>query len=127
MDKVRFCGQPGCTGLAVNSPFCPEHVSDNYKTRAEKRLKAEQQGHGWYSRRAWRDRLRPMKLRHNPICEKCEREPATEVHHVDDSWKNTGDWRLFIDLANLMSLCKSCHSGETAEATNKKKQERAYV
>jgi len=59
-------------------------------------------------------RLRMMKLRADPVCQMpgCE-QPATEVHHVialADGGENT--------LGNLESLCKPCHSRETARRTH---------
>lgn len=65
----------------------------------------------FYDTRAWRDRIRPAKLRRNPLCEDCLEqqltEAATEVDHVDgDSANNLPE--------NLRSLCKTCHSKKTA-------------
>jgi len=112
MDKLRFCSQPGCTFIATNSRFCPGHQENNYQTARNR--------HPWYNRRIWRDRIRPMKLRMNPMCEDCNIKPATDVHHIDESWKETEDWSLFLSLENLMSLCHECHSKRTMQGNHAK-------
>ncbi len=111
-DVLAFCAEPGCSGIATNSRWCSRHLSENY----EKRARANRpERDSWYLRAAWRGPygVRGYKLRHSPICERCNRAKATQVHHRDDSWKETGDWSLFIDQKNLESLCDSCHSAET--------------
>lgn len=59
---------------------------------------------------AWR-RVRALKLRDNPLCERCQRngrlEPATHVHHVKERSIHP---ELALELSNLESLCTSCHS-----------------
>jgi len=64
--------------------------------------------------RAWR-RTRDLKLKRDPLCEDCLEnefvEPAVEVHHVIKIAERP-DLRLDID--NLRSLCKTCHSIRTA-------------
>lgn len=59
----------------------------------------------------WR-RVREVKLSLNPLCEDCDANGltvgATEVDHV--TALSAGGTH---DLANLRSLCKSCHSRKT--------------
>jgi hypothetical protein len=41
---------------------------------------------------------------------------ACQVHHLDDSWKVTRNWFIFMGGYNgelLQSLCGPCHSEET--------------
>jgi|ERR1035441_282874 hypothetical protein len=116
-----FCSEPGCVGIAQPGKWCAAHVADNYQRR---RAAARPERDSWYARAAWYRRVRPHKLQHDPMCEKpgCGR-PATDVHHKDDSWKTTGDWRLFIDQANLESLCHQHHSEETM----RRNQERGLI
>lgn len=61
----------------------------------------------------WR-KLRRVKLDRDPLCQHClERdrtEAATEVDHITP----IEDGGARLDLANLQSLCKSCHSKKTA-------------
>ena len=116
-DQLTFCAEPGCTGIAVNSRFCATHSTDNY---AERKAQARPERDSWYDRAAWRTYVKPYKLRHDPLCHDCGKE-AKEVHHIDDSWKESGDWRLFIDQNNLMSLCHRCHSRRTMQANHKRK------
>jgi hypothetical protein len=117
-ERVTFCARSGCMTLVKNNGYCPAHTFRHVRPEFDK----------FYNKRAWRDRVRPMKLRRDPICEfekdgkKCT-DPAAQVHHKDGSWKQTGDWHLFIDNSNLMSLCHSHHSQITMEEQNK---ERGY-
>ena len=43
-------------------------------------------------------------LINNPLCEVCEKTPATEVHHKDNTKDNHR-------LSNLMAVCHKCHIG----------------
>ena len=99
-----FCAEPGCPGIAQTGKWCPAHVGDNYQKR---RAAARPGRDSWYDRAAWRGPygVKKHKLRHDPMCERegC-RKPATDVHHKDDSWKETGDWSLFIGGVNMTNL-----------------------
>ena len=57
----------------------------------------------------WR-KLRAFVLRESPICEHCAQrglvEAATDVDHIDNDPTNNS-------MANLSSLCASCHSQKT--------------
>src|SRR5688572_12324257 len=63
-----------------------------------------------YDRRAWRDRLRPMKLSRDALCAHCLKAgqvvAANEINHIDGDSSNDA-WN------NLESLCKPCHSRVT--------------
>jgi 5-methylcytosine-specific restriction enzyme A len=63
----------------------------------------------WYQKRIWRKR-RAAHLRLFPICKFCEQRgivtPATVADHVKP---HKGEWNEFR-LAELQSLCASCHS-----------------
>lgn len=91
------CNYPGCPKLTFGR-YCPEHeklVNKKYEKTRETAVKR-----GYNTR--WR-KLRKMVLNEKPICEECERVPATEVHHLNgDSRDNR--------MENLQPLCKSCHS-----------------
>ena len=62
----------------------------------------------------WRQ-LRAVKLARSPMCEECltmgRDVPATDVDHVVAIANGGGA----LDLANLRSLCRKCHSRKTAE------------
>jgi hypothetical protein len=104
----KFCANPGCTGIAETGRFCPPHTGNNYET-AKNRTRREP----WYDRAAW-DVVRSVKLQRSPMCEieDC-RDWASDVHHLDDSWRETRDWSLFIgglNMSNLQALCHRHHS-----------------
>jgi hypothetical protein len=105
-DQLTFCSV--CGGVATNSSRCEKHKSAGRVRSAYDK---------WYGLAAWKT-LRGMKLRHDPLCEICFIKPATDVHHTDDSWKTSGNWRLFITLELLQSLCHECHSRITMERNN---------
>jgi 5-methylcytosine-specific restriction protein A len=75
-----------------------------------KRPNAHQRG---YTRR-WQ-RLRLSFLRSHPLCAACASEglvkAASDVDHIVP---HRGDSTLFWDMANLQSLCASCHARKTA-------------
>ena len=120
---ANFCAEPGCPGIAKTGRFCQLHIADNYQRRKNA---ARPERDEWYGRGAWRGPYgaRGYKLRNTPFCEKpgCTR-PATDVHHKNDEWKHTGDFRAFIDQNNLESLCHEHHSEETM----KRNQERGLI
>src|SRR5271157_803378 len=120
---AKFCSEPSCPGIAVTGRFCEKHKTDNYERRRDA---ARSLYDRWYGLAAWCGPYgsRGYHLRHFPMCENdsCGK-PATDVHHIDDSWKQTGDWRAFIDQNNLQSLCHEHHS----EITMKRNQERGLI
>jgi|SRR5208282_207845 len=119
MVKIaRCCAEPGCNGVAHDGRFCALHAKDNYASRRDA-CRENPETRGWYSRKAWCGKygLRLWKLRENPVCEKCGREAATDVHHKDGSWREggAGAWDKFMSRSNLEALCHSCHSEITAK------------
>lgn len=72
----------------------------------------------------WKDPrvgLRAMHLAREPLCRECAADgintPAREVDHVVP---HRGDMCLFLDEANLQSLCKPHHSSKTARESNER-------
>lgn len=62
------------------------------------------------------DRWRKMRINYlgkNPICEVCNKNLATEVHHkipISNAGSNVEMiYKLGFDVNNLMSICKECH------------------
>lgn len=102
---MRPCTHPGCRVLSQGGR-CAKHPL--WQDRGGRRAAGERRP---YDRRAWRDRIRPMKLRANPLCEDCRARGlvvvATEVDHVNGDPTDNAD-------QNLRSLCKPCHSTKTA-------------
>ena len=68
----------------------------------------------FYSRKSWLT-IRRSKLRANPYCEVCLETgtytDATEVHHKTD---RVADQDQAFEWDNLQSICKPCHSRESA-------------
>lgn len=63
---------------------------------------------GFYSSSEWL-RIRARQLARAPICEGCERAPASEVDHITPI--SAGGPKR--DPANLQSMCGACHKGKT--------------
>lgn len=68
-----------------------------------------------YQSARWKE-LRQSKLMQQPLCELCLAKgiitPAIDVHHIDSFMNYTGTDRLkyAFNFANLMSICKECHT-----------------
>lgn len=104
---VAPCLTPRCSQFATHRGYCEQHAQARDREQHERKA-----GRTVYATRRWKA-LRRKKLALNPICERCERELATDVHHTEGV--STSTW----DLATLESLCHSCHSRETrAEQLN---------
>ena len=101
-----FCLEPGCNRL-VDRGRCSEHQRERQRAVNARRRSG---GPRPYDKRAWRDKLRPWVLAHNPICQwpGC-RQVANEVDHVVPLAKG-GD----NSIGNLRALCKHHHSRKTA-------------
>jgi hypothetical protein len=117
---MNFCGEPKCPNIVKHGAFCDDHKNVAARTV---RLPADP----WYGKSAWRGRygVRRYKLKQNPMCEICG-NPATQVHHTDDSWKVTRSWFIFLGGYNmefLQSVCGPCHS----EITMKQIKERGLA
>ena len=118
----RPCRYPGCREL-TSEGYCPRHKP------AKAGRRASAQWHGWYSLPIWTDQLRPAQLLREPFCRECVRRGvrtwATVADHITP---HRGDWALFIDPANLQSLCETCHNRKTARemAEERRKNRRPF-
>ena len=54
-----------------------------------------------YNSNGWR-KIRKLVIAKNPLCELCETELATHVHHLDFDYRNN-------NISNLQALCSPCH------------------
>lgn len=90
------CTEPGCPEFTVYRGRCREHATLANQSR-------DQIGKKVYNSRRWQ-MLRRRKLTLNPICEQCDAQLATDVHHVHGV--ATDPW----SLDGLESLCIQCHS-----------------
>jgi 5-methylcytosine-specific restriction protein A len=98
----RLCLEPGCREL-VNRGRCATHAREHERNihRAGKKV---------YNSKRWKI-LRRHYLNLNPICERCDKTLATDVHHIIDL--SEGGEPYSID--NLSALCRSCHSKLTRQ------------
>ena len=108
----RPCSYPGCPAL-TDGRYCPTHqsVMDAQYNRHERDPESRRRySGGWL-------RIRARQLAEQPLCEECARSgrltPAQEVHHIIPLVSGGMN-----DKANLMSLCKRCHSGITMSEMN---------
>lgn len=65
-------------------------------------------------------KLRDAKLMANPICEVCNKELATQVHHKIPFLQFQGQLRKDVayNYNNLMSVCNKCHTEIHKKAHN---------
>jgi 5-methylcytosine-specific restriction protein A len=101
----RHCAFPGCPGYAEKGQYCAAHAAAYNKIHRDPERK-KHYGRQW-------ERLRTAFLSKHPLCRMCQEAgrlvPATEVHHIVPLADGGTD-----DEANLMPLCKPCHSRFTA-------------
>lgn len=75
--------------------------------------------------RKWKE-VRDKKIQMNPLCEICNKELATEVHHIKPLEQYTNNYPLMEDMAyrmdNLQSLCHQCHKNIHIEMKLHRKQ-----
>lgn len=86
----------------------------------------QREKHRLYASKEWQA-LRLLKLQEHPMCQRCGRVLATEVHHVESFMsKSTPQARreacLYVDLDKLMSLCSECHKAIHKEITENKRK-----
>lgn len=97
-----LCLEPRCPNPATYRGRCQRHQRErNRETSPNKTL---------YNTKRWKI-LRRTKLSKSPICERCDKRLATEVHHRLAIRVGGEPWAM----SNLESLCKPCHSHETRQ------------
>ncbi len=72
----------------------------------------------WYRRMPWTDGkqggLRGAQLQRVPLCEECAKQGhVTAASVVDHRVPHRGNWELFIDETNHVSLCIRHHAEKT--------------
>ncbi len=97
----RACSEPGCPGFASYRGRCPEHARQRDRS-------IHRAGRVIYNTKRWK-LTRRAKLTQSPICERCEAQLATEVHHRTPIAEGGPEHAM----DNLEALCKSCHSQAT--------------
>lgn len=105
LTTKSVCTYPGCRCI-VDRGRCQRHAKEN---RSHRNGKSDP----FYSSHSWR-KLRALKISADPCCEDCAKrglvKAADEVHHVV---ARSVDASIAMDIDNLMSLCKTCHSRRT--------------
>jgi len=102
----RPCAQPACPALVTHTRYCTDHA-DHSRDRDRWRGTAASRGYD----AAWR-KVRALALKRDRyLCLNCIKgdrvTPAEDVHHVAPI-RVAPERRL--DLNNLMSVCRPCHS-----------------
>ncbi|SCY25922.1 HNH endonuclease signature motif containing protein [Alkaliphilus peptidifermentans] len=104
------CSYTGCPELCEGR-YCDKHqremdIEYDRSNRPYKKL---------YKTGKWQ-KLRRQVLANHPLCKVCKINgriiKATVVDHINP---HKGDEKLFYDIENLQSLCKSCHDSKTAK------------
>jgi len=101
----------GCRDTAeLSRGFCKAHRQQREK---EKAAKPKPEYSKWYHRFPYTGPhgLRYVTLAKWPICGICHHYPSTIADHIIP---HKGNWALFVDLVNLMGVCKRCHDIKTA-------------
>ncbi|NLC02720.1 MAG: HNH endonuclease [Tissierellia bacterium] len=115
---LKPCKHPLCPNL-TEGYYCDEHKDMEYKPKQSKYKKL-------YSSTRWQQ-LRQYRLNTQPLCVECLKHnrytPATVVDHMKP---HKGNEKLFYDLKNLQSMCKSCHDRKTAKEDGRWKR-RVYT
>lgn len=117
----RPCSHPACPEL-TDTRFCPAHAKEEnaryWKYQRDPKINRR------YDHR-WR-KIRTAYVQAHPLCEDCldagRFTPVAEVHHVLPLARGGTH-----DLANLRSLCKPCHSRQSAcDGDRWRQQPRVY-
>lgn len=105
----RFCLQPHCPEVVeAKSGWCAKHDPWEERPAWSGSASSEHRSSGW----EW-GRLRRRALRRDSyLCRKCG-SPATEVDHIVPVAECVRQRVNADDMANLQSLCTSCHWEKT--------------
>jgi 5-methylcytosine-specific restriction protein A len=106
---LHQCPVAGCREL-TRERRCGKHAKEKRTRAPDRRGSSTERGYDYQ----WQ-KLRLAKLRQDPLCADCLENGRTtgaeEVHHRA---KVADEPQLRLDMDNLMSLCKPCHSVRTA-------------
>ena len=100
---LRLCAYPRCPAL-VKSGCCADHGGTQGPRQRFDSWRGSAHSRGYD--RHWQA-FREGYLRRHPMCVDCSQEFATEVHHKAKLRSNP---ERKTEEANLMALCKRCHS-----------------
>ncbi len=116
----KVCAQAGCR-VRTNKRHCPE-CQNVHKQRSKNRSKITARKSSakddpkyavFYSSQAWK-RLREYKIRKSPLCQECEQNGFTRCgYDVDHVIEIKDDFSRRLDVTNLRTLCRACHTYKT--------------
>ena len=111
----KVCGWPGCPET-TDGRYCDKHkklANQQYDGSGR-----NQQAKQFYESTAWRN-LRKMKINRQPFCEECKKFNQIVRAECVDHIVEIKDGGAPLDMDNLQSLCRSCHSRKTLQGRNK--------
>lgn len=90
-----------------NSDFLSKNSNEYDILEKNKKNKTEKD---FYSLTAWKSMSQEMRKEHE-ICQLCNKQKSTEVHHIFPFMHQFEDIReeVFLDKDNLICLCSDCH------------------
>ena len=71
----------------------------------------------FYQSTAWR-KLRKVKLEQDPLCEECLKKGIHNPAKVADHIVSINQGGAALDIANLQSLCNTCHNKKSAKESH---------
>lgn len=76
-----------------------------------------------YNTPIWKN-LRESVIMEHPMCQRCNVNPASEVHHIKPFLLKDGtiDYNRAYSAGNCMALCKQCHIELHQEEQKNKKE-----
>lgn len=104
-----------CAEIVERGDYCTKHQGEARATRF-RGVKDR-----FYDSSEWRTMRTAFIVRH-PVCNRCKRSAATEVHHVQSRRDNP---ELALTWENLEALCSPCHKSETAREIAQRQREMA--
>lgn len=112
----RACRFPLCTQYTSTGQYCDEHRQAEGKPQSRHSYYNQhlrnKEAQTFYASAGWK-LARSIALRQNPVCQRCNIEFATTVHHVVPVTEATREEKL--QQKYLIPLCQSCHSLTEAE------------
>lgn len=105
------CRYPGCPKL-TEGRYCEEHkkIEDNNYNKYQRNKETQR----FYQSKEWKE-LRKLKLISQPMCEECLRSGKYVRARMVDHIVPIRQGGALLDIANLQSLCWSCHSRKSAK------------
>lgn len=109
--KLKLCGYPGCNKLTQRY-YCDKHqaISDKKKAEHDNRARlASATRSSLYQSPEWRILSRSLIVEKGR-CERCGCTEHLQAHHIIPVRYAP---ELSLDRANLIVLCRECHTNET--------------